>query len=87
MDRIDIHVEVPRVDYEKLSKDRLGESSAEIRQRVESARQVQRERFAESSAIACSAFLIISSELTLNCGYDGNQPIRTARMFASSVCS
>ena len=33
-DRIDIHVEVPRVDYEKLSNDRLGEPSAEIRQRV-----------------------------------------------------
>ncbi|MFA5838308.1 MAG: ATP-binding protein, partial [Bellilinea sp.] len=31
LDRIDIHVEVPRVDYEKLSSDRLGETSAEIR--------------------------------------------------------
>ena len=56
LDRIDIHIEVPRVDYEKLSKDRLGESSAEIRQRVETARQVQRERFAESApAVACNA--------------------------------
>ena len=32
LDRIDIHVEVPRVDYEKLSSDRLGESSASIRE-------------------------------------------------------
>jgi magnesium chelatase family protein len=56
LDRIDIHIEVPRVDYEKLSKDRLGESSASIRQRVESARQVQRERFAESSSsVACNS--------------------------------
>jgi magnesium chelatase family protein len=47
LDRIDIHVEVPRVDYEKLSKDRLGESSAAIRQRVEAARQIQRERFTD----------------------------------------
>ncbi|MGB7876475.1 MAG: ATP-binding protein, partial [Anaerolineales bacterium] len=31
LDRIDIHIEVPRVDYEKLSSDRLGESSASIR--------------------------------------------------------
>jgi magnesium chelatase family protein len=45
-DRIDIHVEVPRVDYEKLSNDRLGEPSAEIRQRVEAARERQRTRFA-----------------------------------------
>jgi len=34
LDRIDIHIEVPRVDYEKLSSDRLGESSASIRERV-----------------------------------------------------
>ncbi|MEP0807242.1 MAG: YifB family Mg chelatase-like AAA ATPase [Chloroflexota bacterium] len=46
LDRIDIHIEVPRVDYEKLSSDRLGEPSAVIRQRVEAARQRQRERFA-----------------------------------------
>ena len=34
LDRIDIHIEVPRVDYEKLSGDRVGESSAAIRARV-----------------------------------------------------
>lgn len=45
LDRIDIHVEVPRVDYQKLSSDRLGESSECIRERVEGARQRQRERF------------------------------------------
>ncbi len=46
LDRIDIHVEVPRVDYEKLTDDRRGEPSAHVRQRVMRARQVQRERFA-----------------------------------------
>lgn len=46
MDRIDLHVEVPRVDYEKLSSDRLGEPSADIRERVERARELQRQRFA-----------------------------------------
>jgi magnesium chelatase family protein len=45
MDRIDIHVEVPRVDYDKLTNDRLGEPSAAIRKRVERARGVQRQRF------------------------------------------
>ena len=61
LDRIDIHVEVPRVDYEKLSKDRLGESSAAIRQRVEAARQVQRKRFADLSAsVACNADMRIA---------------------------
>ncbi len=38
LDRIDIHDEVPHVDYEKLSSDRMGEPSAKIRERVEQAR-------------------------------------------------
>ncbi len=46
LDRIDIHVEVPRVDYEKLSGDRLGEPSIKIRERVEKARERPRARFA-----------------------------------------
>jgi len=50
LDRIDIHIEVPRVDYEKLSSDRLGETSAAIRARVEAARQRQRERFDDGRA-------------------------------------
>src|SRR5512142_3084577 len=45
LDRIDIHVEVPRVDYQKLSDDRLGEPSNAIRRRVEAARDIQRRRF------------------------------------------
>ena len=45
LDRIDIHIEVPRVQYEKLSDGRLGESSADIRARVEAARERQRARF------------------------------------------
>ncbi len=45
MDRIDIHVEVPRVPFEKLSSQRTGEPSEAVRQRVETARAVQRTRF------------------------------------------
>ncbi|MCX8062799.1 MAG: YifB family Mg chelatase-like AAA ATPase [Anaerolineales bacterium] len=45
LDRIDLHVEVPRVEIDKLSDDRLGEPSAVIQQRVEIARQRQRQRF------------------------------------------
>jgi magnesium chelatase family protein len=46
LDRIDIHVEVPRVDYDKLTDDRLGEPSPDIRARVEKARHIQQKRFA-----------------------------------------
>jgi len=49
LDRIDIHIEVPRVEYEKLSDARLGESSASVQERVEAARDRQRQRFNEST--------------------------------------
>lgn len=45
MDRIDLHVEVPRVEFEKLREETLAESSEHIRARVEAARQRQTERF------------------------------------------
>jgi magnesium chelatase family protein len=45
LDRIDIHVEVPRVDYDKLMNKDKGESSASIRERVEAARIKQSDRF------------------------------------------
>jgi magnesium chelatase family protein len=51
LDRIDIHIEVPRVNYEKLSSDRLGEPSAAIHERVQAARQRQLERFAGTQII------------------------------------
>ena len=46
LDRIDIHLDVPRVDYEQLTDRRPGERSADVRQRVETARAVQADRFA-----------------------------------------
>ncbi|MFZ5916385.1 MAG: YifB family Mg chelatase-like AAA ATPase [Chloroflexota bacterium] len=60
LDRIDIHVDVPRVEYTKLSDDRLGESSSAIRRRVEAARQRQQERFAHldtrgNASLQCNA--------------------------------
>ena len=45
LDRIDIHIEVTPVPFEKLSEDRKGEGSVEIRKRVTAARELQTERF------------------------------------------
>jgi magnesium chelatase family protein len=45
MDRIDIHMQVPRVEFAKLRDLRPGETSAEVRVRVEAAREHQRKRF------------------------------------------
>ena len=45
LDRIDIHIEIPKVEFEQLSDKRKGETSQEIRNRVLKARQLQTERF------------------------------------------
>ncbi len=47
LDRFDIHVEVPRVEYDKLTNQRLGENSKTIRERVETARLRQIQRFSQ----------------------------------------
>lgn len=47
LDRIDIHIEVTPVPFEKLSEERKGESSVEIRKRVTAAREIQTQRFME----------------------------------------
>ena len=48
LDRIDIHIEVPSVEYKELSSEAGGEPSMKIRDRVEQARQVQLDRFKDS---------------------------------------
>ena len=49
------HPKVPRVEYEKLSDKRLGETSQAIRARVEAARKRQRERFRDVQGVSCNA--------------------------------
>jgi magnesium chelatase family protein len=51
LDRIDLHVEVPLVDYKALSSNEVGESSETVRARVEQARSIQTQRFAKSPGI------------------------------------
>jgi magnesium chelatase family protein len=50
MDRIDLFVDVPRVDFDKLAAPQRAEGSAAVRSRVAAARERQRERFAEFGA-------------------------------------
>jgi magnesium chelatase family protein len=52
---MDILVEVRRVEYEKLSDNRAGETSAAIRSRVETARRRQRARFAHVEGVTCNS--------------------------------
>jgi len=45
IDRIDLHIEVPRLKFNKLSAEGEGEKSAEIKKRIEAARKIQQLRF------------------------------------------
>lgn len=45
VDRIDLHIEVPRIKFEKLSSNSNGENSKSIKDRVQNARAIQQERF------------------------------------------
>ena len=54
LDRIDIHIQVPRVKYDELASKKRAESSAQIRQRVVAAREIQLQRF-RKYGIFCNA--------------------------------
>ena len=54
LDRIDIHIEVPTAKYQELSSNIPAETSAQIKERINKARAIQRERFKEEE-IFCNA--------------------------------
>ncbi|MBE6732796.1 MAG: ATP-binding protein [Ruminococcaceae bacterium] len=56
LDRLDIHVEVPPVDFQSLNANAATESSAEIREHVNNARKIQVERY-KGTGITCNARL------------------------------
>jgi len=59
LDRIDLHIEVPNVKFDKLSSKESGESSENIRIRVEKARKIQQQRL-------CERKIITNSEMSPN---------------------
>ena len=56
LDRIDMHIEVPSVEYEAMRRKEQPETSAAVRQRVNAAREVQKRRF-EGTAVTCNAYM------------------------------
>ncbi len=70
LDRIDLHIEVPRLAFEKLESEPEGEASAQVKQRVEIARARQAERFrglpfvanGEMSSVAVREFCRLNNE-------------------------
>jgi magnesium chelatase family protein len=79
LDRIDIHIEVPRVDYEKLSGERTGEASEIVQARVEAARAIQRERFKNDKGVHQNADMRVA-EVRQYCELDteGNALLKSA---------
>jgi len=78
LDRIDLHIDVPPVKYMELSSDATGEPSSAIRERVNRARQIQKERFT-GTRIFCNARMT-NRQIKKFCRLDeaGQDLLRTA---------
>lgn len=70
LDRIDLHIEVPRVEYSKLAVKEDAESSEKIRERVQSAREVQVKRFSGNKKGIVSNSEMGSEEVAKFCNLD-----------------
>jgi magnesium chelatase family protein len=82
LDRIDLHVEAPAVEYKDLSDNTPAESSATIRDRVVLAREIQQKRFAKSrrgKQVTCNARMT-HAQLKEHCKLDdnGNELLKNA---------
>ena len=79
LDRIDLHVEAPAVEYKELSDTIPAESSAAIRERVIKAREIQKHRFAKSRKVTCNARMT-HAQLKEHCRLDdrGNELLKNA---------
>ena len=79
LDRIDLHVEAPAVEYKELSDMVPAESSAAIRKRIIQARKIQQKRFAKSKKVTCNARMT-HAHLKEHCRLDdrGNELLKNA---------
>lgn len=57
-DRIDLHVKVPRQNYKKISSDKLEESSQIVRERIQAARDIQKNRYKNGEIVSNSEMKI-----------------------------
>jgi magnesium chelatase family protein len=57
LDRIDLHVDVPAVQYQEMTRGESGETSRDVRDRVQRARDIQNERFRDHTGIYCNAHM------------------------------
>ena len=69
LDRIDLHLEVPVVEFRQLAGKQPGESSAAIRERITAARTLQRSRYGEGQRVRCNARMTSQQQKTF-CALD-----------------
>ena len=72
MDRIDIHIDVPAVNYKEMRSTSVPEGSAQIRERVIRAREIQLQRFAGSRHKIFSNAQMSSSQVRTFCELSGD---------------
>jgi magnesium chelatase family protein len=79
LDRIDLHIEVPAVEYRDVASERVEESSAAIRQRVGRAREHQRHRLQRDAKTSCNARMT-TRHLKLHCklNHESQELVRVA---------
>ncbi len=79
LDRIDLHIEVPAVEYRDVASERVEENSSVIRERIARARDRQRDRFQREVKTSCNARMM-TRHLKKHCKLttDSNELIRVA---------
>ncbi len=79
LDRIDLHIEVPAVEYRDVASERAEETSAAIRERIIHGRHIQQERFRDAAKVNCNARMA-TRHLKQHCqlGQDSQELIRVA---------
>jgi magnesium chelatase family protein len=79
LDRIDLHIEVPAVEYRDVASERAEESSMAIRDRIGRTRDIQQKRFVTDPKVTCNARMA-TRQLKQNCklGADSHELIRVA---------
>ena len=85
MARIDIFVEVPRIDYEKLASLEPAESSQKVRGRVDAARELQRARFGQRAA-QCNSEMS-PADVRDFCQFDLTEDVRSFLKLATTQLS
>jgi len=78
LDRIDIHVEVPSVKYNDLSSETSGETSTQIRERVNRAREIQRNRYKDLELFSNSSLSPSSIKKYCKLNEESNRLLKVA---------